>query len=77
MTLDFADQNKPSHEYLSDREYQVFSMLVSGRSLTKIAEKLSLSVKTISAHRTHILEKMKMKNNAQLIQCAILNGLVQ
>jgi DNA-binding NarL/FixJ family response regulator len=77
LAFDFADQNKPPHEYLSDREYQVFGMLVVGRSLTKIAEKLSLSVKTISTHRTHILEKMKMKNNAQLIQYSIRNGLVQ
>jgi two-component system, NarL family, invasion response regulator UvrY len=77
LAFDFADQNKPPHEYLSDREYQVFGMLVTGKSLTKIAEKLSLSVKTISTHRTHILEKMKMSNNAQLIQYAIRDGLVQ
>jgi len=77
LAFDFADQNKPPHEYLTDREYQVYRMLVSGKSLTKIAEKLSLSVKTISAHRTNILTKMKMKNNAQLIQYGIRSGLIQ
>tara|TARA_B100001123_G_C14787667_1_gene819130 strand:- start:42 stop:692 length:651 start_codon:yes stop_codon:yes gene_type:complete len=76
LAFDFADMNKPLHEYLSDREYQVFVMLVSGKSLTRIAEKLSLSVKTISTHKTHILEKMKMKNHSQLIQYAIQNNLL-
>lgn len=76
LAFDFADQDKPPHEYLSDREYQVYCMIVVGKSLTEIARELSLSVKTIGTHRTHILEKMRMKNNAQLIEYAIRNKLI-
>ena len=76
LAFDFFDQSKPSHEYLSDREYQVFSQIVQGKPLTKIADGLGLSVKTIGTHRTHILNKMKMKNNAQLIKYAILNKII-
>lgn len=76
LAFDFADHEKQPHEYLSDREYQVFCMIGAGKSLTEIGKELSLSVKTVGTHRTHILEKMKMKNNAQLIQYAILNSLV-
>ncbi|MBI4383786.1 MAG: response regulator transcription factor [Nitrospinae bacterium] len=76
LAFDFADHEKLPHEYLSDREYQVFCMIGAGKSLTEIGKELSLSVKTVGTHRTHILEKMKMRNNAQLIQYAILNQLV-
>lgn len=76
LAFDFADPQKKPHEYLSDREFQVFCMIGSGKSLTQIGKDLSLSVKTVGTHRTHILEKMKMKNNAQLIQYAIHNNLV-
>ena len=76
LAFDFAGQDKPPHEYLTDREYQVFTMIVQGKSLTKIGQDLGLSVKTIGTHRTHILEKMKMQNNAQLIQYAILNKII-
>ena len=76
LAFGFSDQNKLLHEYLSDREYQVFNMIVQGKALTKIAEELGLSVKTIGTHRKHILEKMKMRNNAQLIQYAIINKLI-
>lgn len=71
LAFDFADSDKPVHETLSDREYQVFTMISVGQSLTEIAHELSLSVKTISTHRTRILDKMKMKNNAELIHYAI------
>lgn len=76
LAFDFADQDKPPHHYLSDREYEVFCMIVAGKSLTEIARELSLSVKTIGTHRSHILTKMNMKNNARLIQYAIHNKLV-
>ena len=76
LAFDFAGQNKPPHEYLTDREYQVFTMIVKGSSLTKIGQDLGLSVKTIGTHRTHILGKMKMQNNAQLIQYAILSKVI-
>lgn len=76
LAFDFDKQDRPVHENLSDREYQVLCMIGQGKSLTEIAKELSLSVKTIGSHRAHILEKMKMKNNAQLIQYSILQKLV-
>jgi len=67
---------KPLHEYLSDREFQVMCMIASGKTVKNIAEKLSLSVNTISTYRFRILEKMKMKNNSELTHYAIKNRLV-
>ncbi len=69
------DFEKQPHERLTDREYQVFRMLGSGRTVSEVADAMSLSVKTISTHRTHILDKMKLKNNAELTLYAIQNGL--
>jgi len=63
------------HEGLSDREYQVMCMIASGKTVKEIAKELSLSVKTISTYRYRVLEKMKMKNNAELIRYAIINRL--
>jgi two-component system invasion response regulator UvrY len=56
---------------------QVLCMIASGKTVTEIAERLALSVKTISTYRTRILEKMKMTNNAELIRYAIKQGLVE
>lgn len=67
---------RPPHESLSDREYQVMSMIASGKPVKEIADTLSLSVKTISTYRARILEKMHLKNNAQLIHYAIKQCLV-
>ncbi len=64
------------HEQLSDREYQVLCMLASGNTITDVAEELNLSVKTVSTYRTRILEKMKLRNNAELTTYAIRNGIV-
>jgi len=64
------------HEVLSDREYQVMCMIASGKTVMEIAQELSLSEKTISTYRSRILEKMKMKNNAELTYYAIKNQLV-
>ncbi|WP_297323838.1 response regulator transcription factor [Nitrosomonas sp.] len=66
-----------THTTFSDRELHVFKMIVSGESLTAIANKLSLSVKTVSTYRSRILEKMNMKNNAQLVRYAIQHRLVE
>jgi DNA-binding NarL/FixJ family response regulator len=71
-----VDTSKPLHETLSDREYQVLCMIASGKTVKEIGAALSLSVKTISTHRSRILKKMKMKNNAQLIRYAIRQNLV-
>jgi two-component system invasion response regulator UvrY len=76
LAFDFLNIDKPPHELLSDREYQVFSMIATGKSLTEIGNELALSVKTISTHRTRILEKMKMKKNAELIHYAIQHELI-
>jgi two-component system, NarL family, invasion response regulator UvrY len=64
------------HAVLSDREYQVLCMLASGKTVTQIARELSLSVKTVSTHRSRILGKMHMKTNAELIHYAIRHRLV-
>ena len=71
-----VESEKELHESLSDREYQVFCLIGSGKTVKDIAEKLSLSVKTISTHRARILQKMYMRNNAQIIRYAIKNDLV-
>ena len=70
------DTNRPLHERLSDREYQVMCMIASGKTVSEVAKELSLSVKTISTHRARILEKMKMRTNAQLTHYAVKNQLV-
>lgn len=71
------DSAKPLHETLSDREYQVLRLIGSGKKVSEIAEMLSLSVKTVSTYRTHILDKMKLKNNAELTYYVIQNGLAE
>ena len=68
---------KPLHEILSDREYQVMIMIASGKTVSGIAEELSLSVKTIDTYRARILEKMKMKTNAELTHYVIKNKLIE
>jgi DNA-binding NarL/FixJ family response regulator len=65
------------HERLSDREFDVFKRLVSGRTVSEIAEELGLSVKTISTHRTRILGKMQMRNNAELMHYAARTRLLE
>jgi len=71
-----TDSEKPLHHSLSDREFQVFCMIASGKTVSEIARELSLSVPTISTYRTRILEKMKLKNNSQLTHYAATNGLI-
>ncbi len=65
-----------SYELLSNREFQVFRLIAEGLSVTQIATKLSLSVKTISTYRTHILNKLKLQNNAEMIYYAIKKNLI-
>lgn len=64
------------HRTLSDREYEVFRMLVAGTSLTDIGQALHLSVKTVSTHKTHILQKMKMASTAELVRYALEHQLL-
>jgi DNA-binding NarL/FixJ family response regulator len=69
-------KDKMLHETLSEREFQVFFKLASGQTATEIAEELFISVKTVSTYRTRILEKMSLKNNADLTYYAIKNALI-
>ena len=71
-----SDSEKPLHEILSDREYQVMLMIASGKTVGAIAGELCLSVKTISSYRTNILLKTGMKNNSEITHYAIKNELV-
>ncbi|MDH3214671.1 MAG: response regulator transcription factor [Candidatus Krumholzibacteria bacterium] len=64
------------HKRLSDREYEVMIKIASGKTVSEIAEELSLSVKTISTYRARVLEKINMKGNAELTRYAIKHGLV-
>jgi DNA-binding NarL/FixJ family response regulator len=70
------DDRKSPHEKLSDREYQVMCMIAEGKKVKEIADSLDLSVKTISTYRARILEKMRMRSNADLIHYAIQNKLI-
>lgn len=69
--------NTAPHTLLSDREFQIFRMIVSGIPIGGIAVELSLSVKTVSTHKTRILQKMKMTSSAELIHYAIRHQLVE
>ena len=64
------------HETLSDREYEIMCLIASGKTVTEIAEELSLSPKTISTYRARVLEKLGVKNSPGIVQYAIRNGLV-
>lgn len=75
MGLEFPAEKSP-HEILSDREYQVLCMIASGKTVKEIGHQLALSDKTVSTYRTRILEKTRMKSNAELTHYAIHNGLV-
>ena len=68
--------NKPAHETLSDREFEVLRLLVEGLGPTQIGERLHLSVKTVSTHKTRILEKLNVKSTAELVRYALENRLV-
>jgi two-component system invasion response regulator UvrY len=68
---------KPPHEFLSDREMQVFQLLAAGKTVSEIASEIFLSVNTISTYRTRVLEKMHFTNNAELTRYALDNGLLE
>jgi len=69
--------DRPPHESLSDREFQTLQLIASGKTLSHIAETLSISPKTVSVYRARILEKMKLKNNGELTHYALKNNLVE
>jgi DNA-binding NarL/FixJ family response regulator len=68
--------DKPPHDSLSDREHEVMRMIASGVPLTEIAERLHVSVKTVSSYRSRIMEKMQMKSNAEVTRYAMTHQLI-
>jgi two-component system, NarL family, invasion response regulator UvrY len=70
------DHGKEPHQLLSEREYQTFIMIAAGKTITQIADELSLSKPTISTYRARILEKTRLKNNAEIISYAVRQKLV-
>ena len=72
-----SDAVRPLQELLSDREFQVLRLIASGRIVSQIARELALSVKTISTYRSRILEKMGLRNNAELMHYAMQHNLVE
>lgn len=75
-TIGGGSDSRPPHELLSDREYQTFIMIASGKSLSEMAASLSLSPKTVSVYRSRVLEKMQLRNNVEIAQYAVKSGLV-
>jgi len=73
--LDISGET-PIHDSLSDREFQVMCMIASGKTISDIAKELSLSINTISTYRIRILEKLNLKNNAEITHYALKNRLV-
>jgi two-component system invasion response regulator UvrY len=71
-----GETDKPLHAMLSKREFQIFYRLASGENVSRIAEELFLSVKTVSTYRARILEKMQMGNNSDLTYYAIKNNVI-
>lgn len=71
------DHQVPPHETLSDREYQTLLLIAGGKTVSDIAAGLALSVKTISMYRSRLLQKMKLRHNAELTHYAIKNQLLQ
>jgi two-component system invasion response regulator UvrY len=72
-----VDADKPVHETLSDREYQVMLLIASGKTVKEIADEMCLSVKTVSTYRVRALSKMGMKNNSGFTYYAIKHGLIK
>jgi DNA-binding NarL/FixJ family response regulator len=71
------DAEQPPHDQLSEREFQVFRLIASGRAVSQVAEELHLSVKTVSTYRARVLEKMNLRTNAELTVYAVRNHLVE
>jgi DNA-binding NarL/FixJ family response regulator len=69
--------DKPAHESLSEREFQVFLRLAKGETIGHMADSMSLSVKTVSTYRTRVMEKMNLESNSDLTYYALKNGLIQ
>ena len=75
--IDGSGGDKPIHEQLSEREFQIFCKLASGSSVSAIARELCLSVKTVSTYRSRVLEKMNFQTNADITTYALRNELIR
>lgn len=75
--IDGAGGDKPIHQQLSEREFQIFCKLASGSSVSAIARELCLSVKTVSTYRSRVLEKMNFQTNADITTYALRNDLIR
>lgn len=71
-----GDKGAPLHEKLSNREFQIMCLIASGKALNEIAEILYISAKTVSSYRARIIEKMQFKNNSELTNYCIKEGLI-
>ena len=70
------DSDKSPHERITDRELQVLSLIASGKTLTEVADTLNLGVATVSTYRARLLEKLRLRNTAELIRYGLEHGLV-
>jgi DNA-binding NarL/FixJ family response regulator len=77
VRLVFQPTDRLPHEILSDREYEVMRLLASGKTVSEIADSLHLGTTTISTYRARILEKLNLKNNAELMRYAVQQGVVE
>lgn len=76
MNINMTQDASP-HESLTDREYEVFMKIAGGMTVSEIADEMFLSVKTVSTYRARILEKLNLKNNAEITYYAIRNNLIE
>jgi len=76
-TFIYSDKEKAKHEHLSEREFQVFNLIVKGYTTSEAAEELHISPKTVSTYRDRIMDKMEMSRNSELIHYALKNKLIE
>jgi len=76
LTEDINSKAEQTHDELSDREFEVFKLIAEGKGISEIANQLSLSLSTVSTHRSRILAKMKMKGNADIVKHALQHNLL-
>jgi len=78
LVIDLEDGSlRPPHELLSDREFEVMCLIASGKTLGAIAQRLSISDKTVSTYRARILEKLRIRTSAEIVHYAFQNNLVE
>jgi len=70
------DSDKEPHELLSNREFEIFKLLAVGKTITQIAEMLSLALTTVSTHRSRIMDKLGLSNNSELTRYAITQNII-